>query len=541
MSWDQHDQAGGATGGDAGNAGGFTPPPYPAAPPPVPVPPTAPPAPADGLRAAAVALLNLSGLGLGYALLRRWFAMAVCWAATGALLVAALPADADGVSSGVLAAYLAFLVLAAVHGAVRGLRRPLAWPPRTPLALLLGLVLLAAPAGAAVAYGGAKDEATQKMLLDRLDQADHLVQTAKAKPFATAQPDYRTALAAYRDLSDNHPDSRAAKRVPARLATYYTAVGTPYAQKKYCDAIAPLTYLRTVPASFGRTGVGSLATWPDDRLATSLYECGVADLAKNPAASGGSGDHLSELLTLFPKSPQAAKVEPAVKSTIAGAAKELHGSDPCGATERMRQLGTRASSLPGDNAGISGALTKDSRQADGYVESGTYACGVHQYRSTDFTGAVETMNDFVGKYPHDKNRALAKKIAIAARIAEEVPAAGHRLPTTASGGGIPITVSNDSPHSVEVYYTGPVTGSFTLAACGSCHTYSNESTARVSACKSGKSYPKKTLNLPPGTTYFMHLSGGESGGTTPGTDTVKLQYGYIYTECAFTVDSQFSL
>ncbi|WP_256090282.1 hypothetical protein, partial [Actinacidiphila rubida] len=399
--------------------------------------------------------------------------------------------------------------------------------------------LLAAPAGAAVAYNGAQDEATQKMLLDRLDKADHLVAAAKAKPFAKAQPDYRSALSTYRDLSENHAGSRAAKHVPDRLTAYYKTVGAPYEQKKYCDAIAPLTYLRTVPASFGRTGVGALAAWPDDRLATSLYECGVSDLAKDPAASGGSGDHLSELLTMFPRSPQAAKVEAAVRAQITSTARAVHGNDPCGTTDRLRALATRASALPGDNAGITGALAKDARQAGGYVESGTYACGVDQYRSAEFRSAADTMQAFAKKYPHDTHRALAQKIAIAAEIAETDPAAGRRMPTTASGGGIPVTISNDSPEPVEVLYTGPVTGSFSLPGCGSCHLYSNESTARSAACKSGRTYPKRTIELPPGTVYFLHKSGKSS--TTPGSDSVPLRYGYTYTECAFTVQSGLSL
>lgn len=57
-----------------------------------PMPPAPPPAPADGARAVAVAVLNLSGLGLGYALVRRWALMALCWIATAVLLFVALPA-----------------------------------------------------------------------------------------------------------------------------------------------------------------------------------------------------------------------------------------------------------------------------------------------------------------------------------------------------------------------------------------------------------------------------------------------------------------
>src|SRR5690348_9350655 len=80
-----------------------------------PMPSTPPPAPPDGLRAAAVGLLNLSGLGLGYALTRRWALMAACWFATGILLLVALPADPDGVPMGLVVAYLVLLLAAAVH------------------------------------------------------------------------------------------------------------------------------------------------------------------------------------------------------------------------------------------------------------------------------------------------------------------------------------------------------------------------------------------------------------------------------------------
>src|SRR5689334_24628184 len=98
-----------------------------------PMPASPPPAPPDAGRAVAVALLNLSGLGLGYALLRRWVLAAVCWAATVVLLLVALPADADGVPGLALGLYVVFLVLAAVHGAVVALRTRLAWPGRSPI------------------------------------------------------------------------------------------------------------------------------------------------------------------------------------------------------------------------------------------------------------------------------------------------------------------------------------------------------------------------------------------------------------------------
>jgi len=512
MSWGQQD-----------GFAGFAVPPVP------PPPPAPPPAPADPLRALAVALLNLSGLGLGYALIRRWVAMAACWAMTGALLLAVLPADPDGVPGGLLAAYLVLLGFTAVHGAFRGLRSPLVWPPRSPVAVLLGLVLLAAPAGGAALYADAREEAVQQMLLDRLDRADRLVRAAGSEPFGTAEPDYRKALAVYRDLRRDHPDSRAAERVPDRMDTYYRTIGAPYERKDYCGAIAPLTYLRTVPRTLGEKDLGPLAAWPDDRLATSLYECGAEELgAGNDAAWGRFG----ELLTTFPESPQAGKVQPVVDSTIDKAAKGLKG-DPCSAVERLRSLGGSVADLPGEEAGLAESLGRSAERADKKARSGVYACGVDQYEDGRFDAAITTLNEFLDTHKSDRNRARAQKIVIAAEIAQEIPAAGERLPTTASGGGIPVTVMNDSPERIRILYTGPVTGSFTLEACGGCSTYSSSATARIGACKdSGKRYPQRTIHLPAGTTYFLHKPTGGSS-ASPATDTAELSHGYLYTECAY--------
>ncbi|WP_435175854.1 hypothetical protein [Actinacidiphila sp. bgisy145] len=522
-------------------AGGFGPPGSGAGfPLPPPAPPAAPRPPADTLRAVAVGLLNLSGLGLGYAAMRRWLGLAVCLIATAVLLVVALPAKPDGVAGGVRYGYLAFLLLAAAHGAWRGLRTRLSWPPLAPVAVVIGLVLLAVPAGGVVLYDHARDDATQKMLLDRLAAADGKVTAAKGKDFATAQPNYTSALDSYRDLKKHHSGSKAAKLVPDRMRTFYRTVAAPYDQQQYCDAIPPLKYLRSVPGTFGKDGLGSLATWPDDRLATSLYECGVLDLenTSKTTASGGDEDDLADLLTTFPQSAQAAKVEPAVSGTIDKAVKAIGGSDPCGATSRVTGLGSFATTLADKAQGSSkDALTKDSSRADSHVESGTYACGVHQYKSGDFDSALTTMNDFTDKYPHDTHHALAKKFAIAAEIAKEESAAGKHVPTMASGGSIKLIVSNDSPDPVEILYTGKVTGSFTLPACSSCSDYSSEISAQGSACQaSGKHYPQKTIYLPTGTIYFLHKPSGDSSATSHA-DSETLRSGSYYTDCAYTVSS----
>ncbi|WP_420313044.1 hypothetical protein ACOB87_42235 [Streptomyces sp. YS-B37] len=510
------------SGDQYGSVQGFVVPPMPSSP---------PPAPPDRLRSVAVGLLNLSGLGLGYALMRRWLLMAVCWVATIVLLLVALPADPDGVSGVLVALYVVFLVLAAVHGALTGLRTRLAWPAPMAVAVLLGLVLLAVPAGGVVLYDDARDEATQQMLLDRLDKADQLVADSGRLSFSAAEPHYRQALVVYDDLSTDHSGSRAADRVPDRMKTFYTTVAGAYAQKNYCDAIPQLKYLRTVPGTIDKKELGTLTTWPDDRLATSLYECASTGLAAQGADWPGN---FGDLLTLFPDSPQAKQVEPAVKSAVDKAVAGVRGSQPCTAVQQLTSLAGQIDTLQGQQAGSADALGADARQASSHADSGAYQCGVFQYKGGDFDLALSTMNDFVKKNTHDKNRARAKKIAIAAEVAKTVPAAGKKLPTTASGGSISVTVKNDSPDDITVLYTGPVTGSFTLKGCGSCTSYSLTTTLLkgFKPCSSGKSYPQKTISLPTGTTYFVHRP--DSSTATPASDTATLRSGYIYTECAYS-------
>ncbi|MBW8798491.1 MAG: hypothetical protein JF597_34425 [Streptomyces sp.] len=500
------------------------------------MPSAPPPAPPDALRATAVALLNLSGLGLGYLLLRRWIPAAACLAATVVLLLVALPADADGVPGTALVLYAVILLAAAVHGWFAGLRTRLVWPGQRPVALVLGVVLLAVPVGGALWYDGAHKEAVERALLDRLDRADRQVSAASGQDFGTAKAGYRDALAVYRDLAVHHSGSRAAAQVPDRLKTYYTTVAAAYSHRDYCSAVEPLAYLRTVPDSMPKDLLGTLAHWPDDRLATSLYECGAKGLA-----DGGADwvTRFGSLLSTFPGSGQAAKVVPAVDAAEKTAAKAVSGKDPCGAVKQLDTLNTQIIQLSNGSGAEADGLVKVAGRADRSGNAGEYQCGVKQYRDGDYEQAQQTMQQFVTDNPHDGKRDRARKIVIGAEVAQTLPAAGKKLPTTASGGGISVTVKNDSPDDITVLYTGPVTGSFTLKACGSCKAYSFASSliSGWQPCSdSGKNYPQRTISLPPGTTYFVHQPKNDST-ATPGSDTAKLRYGYIYTECAYTTQT----
>ncbi|WP_194915847.1 hypothetical protein [Catenulispora rubra] len=496
--------------------------------PPAPVPPVGA---AERWRAAAVALLNLSGLGLGHALLRRWRGAVVCWIATGILLLIALPAKPDGVPVAVIIGYVLFLILAAARAAVLSLRTRLAWPPTPQLAFGLAIVLLAVPICGTILFDNARQEAVQRMLLSRLAQADAAIAAAETQSADTAEPAYVTALGTYQDLLDHHRTSRAAKQVPDRLTAFYQHVSTPYSNHDYCGAIEPLTFLRTLPdATISTADLGSLATFPNDPLATSLYQCGVNALGAK--ADPTAAQDLNLLLSTFPTSAQAGKVEPAVAAAIGAAAGQLTGSDPCSATATLTGLGTQAKSLTSSVATVSDALKKDVATDGGDIESGTYDCAVSDYKNGKFTDAQTAMDSFVSTYPNDPNKALAQKFSIAAQIAQQDADAGKVIPTLTGGGSITITISNDSPDPMQILYTGPATGAINIGACTSCKAYASNAEGQQNACSNTSiDYPKTSFTLPPGTTYFLQ----KSTGATVRSYSHSEQYdaGTVYDDCAF--------
>lgn len=100
-----------------------------------------------------------------------------------------------------------------------------------------------------------------------------------------------------------------------------------------------------------------------------------------------------------------------------------------------------------------------------------------------------------------------------------------------------LVISNDAPNAVEVLYTGPVTGTVKLRACGSCERYS-ASSGSARACKDGgRSYPKARLRLPAGTYHFLYKHGsGATAAVDSYTSGSKIQPGYTYTSCTYVIE-----
>ncbi|MFI2778707.1 hypothetical protein [Streptomyces sp. ALB3] len=505
-----------------------------AQPPPAPARPPAagPPPPGAIPRAVAAGLLSLSGLGLGHVLVRRRGRAAVSWAATALLLLVALPADPDGVPAALVAAYLLLLVLAGADAARIALRSDAGRWPRPVLAAVLGLLLLAVPVGGTVAYGSARDEAVEQELLGRLEEADDLVAKAAKSSFLLSGPDYRYALTLYRELAVDHPGSRAATLVPERLEAFYAAVATPYRAEKHCEAVEPLTYLRTVPGTVDRKLLGDLAGWPDTPLAEALYDCGVSRLGGTTTDSGGK--ELGTLLRTFPESAQAGQVGPAVSGEIRRQAAGLKGAEPCTVADQLRRTSTLVAELPVTS------LPSLGRQARDAVRDGVFACGVDEFKDKRFTEARQTLTDFADTYKEDGREKHARDIATAAEIAEDRPSAGKRLPGSGRPGGarMELVISNGAPNDVEVLYTGPVTGTVKLKPCDGCERFSSEAAGSAGACRaSGTSFPKARLRLPAGEYHFLYKHGtGATAAVDSYSSGSRVQSGYTYTSCTYVVE-----
>ncbi|MGA5194724.1 hypothetical protein [Streptomyces exfoliatus] len=520
--------------GYGGQPPGYGPPPGYGGQPPA-QPPAQPRGEANPAQAAMIGLLNLSCLGLGYVLLRNWVGAALCWIATAALLVMALPADVDGVPQGLLIGYGVFLLTVAADGARRGLRATLRIGAAfRRLALPLALVLLAVPAGGSLAYGSARDEAKEQALLELLAKADELVKSAEGLPFEKAEPTFRTALTAYQDLGTNHAGSRAGKLVPERLDTYYEKLSAPYTEKKYCAAVPQLTHLRGLPDTVDKTLLGTRPAKTDEPLAHSLYECGAAALGV-ATSQPDARESFNKLLGDFPKSSHAARVAPAVEASIKTRSAALAGSaEPCDTTEELRVIRASVDGMPDPS------LENAGDQVAAAVQKGDFACGTDQFKDKEFKSALDTMTAYAKDYPTSPQAAHARSIAIAAEIAEEEADAGKKLPPADVPGGarMVMVVSNDGPGEVELLYTGPMTGKVTLKACGTCTKYKTPllvNSPKIKACTGPASqYPKATLLLPAGNYHFLQkrAAGISSAGDTKSSK-AKIEPGYSYTNCLY--------
>lgn len=439
------------------------------------------------------ALLNLTGLGLGYVALGAWLRLAAALLVTAGLLVVVLPVTWQGTSPWWFVAYLTALAGLAADGWFTARRRVrsgrvagapaiapvVAWP-------LLALV----PAGIAT-YAIVQHELLERHL-------EHVVSSAMADASAVADLGWgsagETVQASYAvlvDVAGRYPRTRTAADVPDHLGDLYRSAQGP----TECESLETIRWFSSVTSVGPVQQIHQRAT---DELPDGILACAGAHL--DGAEPAIAVPLLDELLADHAGSGSAERVVPEL---TAWRDENLYGleGDPCAALGGTQKVASFFAAATGPVAALGDGVADR-------LPDGMYRCGLAHFDAGDFASAEDVMERFAEAYPDLPERAYAERVRTAAIIARAYPEAGRERPSAAPADG-PVgefTIFSYSPWPATYYFTGPDTGSVELAACDAC-TFPDQRAAAAECTDLSPDYPSATLVLPAGSYYFRQASG----------------------------------
>jgi outer membrane protein assembly factor BamD (BamD/ComL family) len=462
--------------------------------------PTPPPMPTGPPKSVAGALLlNLTGLGLGYAYLRHRVSFVVTLVLTAGLVTVAFLSGAAAqpwLWRGVVVCWLAGLGL---HAAFLASRRAPGAAHRKPI--LAGVAAIAVLAAGYVGYGfagaavyddgiAAQEDgdcatATSKfdtvtgpfeltLSRDVLDAQARLTECAAYTEARSAQKrgDYESAITQYNDFGKIYPDSVLTKHVHTNLADTHFANATNWQPPvTSTDAQVSVDTLLMLRKEFG------------DTEAAKKTPKAIADVfaeATKPYAEGKFCESLT-VLDYFV------------------------GLEPASAGEQVVA------------------------EAHTYRARSLYECGLAQAREHQAVEATTTLGTFLEAYPNDPGVPQAKSALIAAKVAVQT---GVPLPVPPPLGGndpgsIEVTFYNDSNSPVTIFVAGPTAHEVALPACGVCpESYPQQDDP--AACKDRNGRPSVTMHLTPNAYYYTtdDPSPGATGSVTP-------MVGYQHWQCLY--------
>lgn len=453
------------------------------APEPPATPPDADDVPRPSARPLTAALLNLSGLGLGYLHLRAWLRLVVALAATAGLVWVALPIGREPIAVWWPLGYLGALGLFALDAALLARRRNrretprrTVWTPRaagrTAWATLAIVPLLA------VAYVVTQHEVLEQHLAYDLAQAEESLDSA-GTAFGAFRKTYDAAYTTYVETAAEHPGTRAAERVPGLIDDLYAqAKGD-----KECNALTVVRHF-ALPET-----PGPLKAVAQGELPGALHDCGMEFVEEGqlPAAE----QPLAELMADHPSSDPAAALPDDLAAWRDGLIKQLASKKGCTGTAAARDS---TSFLAGFDSGKVSALADKARTE---VPAGLLKCAVRQFKAQDHYGAETNLAAILDEYPRAKEAGYAGRLQIATGIALLDPKAGVKLPSLKEPEGtVTLTVHNYSPDEFEMVYTGPATGAITIDACDDCKYYAKGD--RPACVGYSLTVPSETVTIPAG-------------------------------------------
>jgi tetratricopeptide (TPR) repeat protein len=446
------------------------------------------------------ALLNVTGLGLGYAYLRNRGLLVVALVGTVALVTAALLTDAAARPWLWRGLMLSWLVALGAHAALLASRREPGAAQRTPV--LAGVAAVAVVVAGYVGYGLAGAGAYDRGVAA---QADGDCPTATDE-FDSVTGPYKLTFSADIAEAERRADECAAyeKAMAAQKRGDFTAAILLYEKLRQDDPDSPL------------------APYVHTNLADSHFA--KATSWRSPVSSVDVEVSVNTLLML---SREFADTEPAKKVPGAIADMFTEATKPYGEGKFCDALPALTFFAALDPSSVGARIAAD---ANTFRARSLYECGLSQAHANDYPTAVTTLETFVAAYPNDGGIPQAKAALITAKVAV---AAQVRLPFPPplgdnDPGSNPVTFYNDSSSPVTIYVAGPTAHEIVLPACPTCPvTYPKDDPA---ACRDMTGRPSVTLHLPSNTYYYT--TAGDRW-TRQVTDTFTTRAGYVYSQCLY--------
>jgi tetratricopeptide (TPR) repeat protein len=177
-----------------------------------------------------------------------------------------------------------------------------------------------------------------------------------------------------------------------------------------------------------------------------------------------------------------------------------------------------------------------SAEARAAMPVAVFSCGRASDNANNFRKAADMYRRVVTDYPNHPTARDARRLWADAEVnAAAGTPAGLAPPPVASGRGpagvVTIEIINDSPESLELFFSGPSSDVIVLGPCASCPKYQ---TFGPLTCPARG--PRTVLTLRPGT-YRVHVRSRDGLRVTPYNGTWTLESGTRYSECYYIVES----
>ncbi len=503
-------------------------------------------------------MLNLSGLGAGYAYLGRWGRLVTHLLVTFGLVAAAFVSDGarrPWIWRVIAAAWIAWMVC---DGFRQGSRLTPA-PDRLPMlrrvapAAVAGLLAVTVAGGysgyvvagrrafaaALTAHEAGNCQAAltgygkitgfyELTLSPNVGTAQVNTQQCEAFLLARQSQDrgfFADAVAQYHDFRRMHPNAILIPLVEEKLtATYFSWAMSLQDIGGYADAIDVYEGLLEEDSS------PEVEDQARDGLAQTYFE--QADLLRSqvPVSTGdqllGSTsdviDNYLFILRNLSDTAVAEDVPAAIVDTYNQALAPFHERRYCEAAPILDYF---ASLTDPETAGVAA-------MAHGPRAQAMFECGVEKYRSSDFNGAIGDLEKLVAAYPDNALVPQAKSALIVARIAKVKGQGTGQLPPPLAGdspGSIAVTIYNDSPLPMTVLVGGPTAHEIFLEACPSCPRFS---ASGAGACLDSPDKPAATLLLTPGQ-YDIVAQYPDDPTIEPLLASRSIESDFTYSECFY--------